>query len=258
MKYKITKNTTNINERINYMNKYTLAILKCEKQQTEIHFSIKIEIKNKNEQHLSIEDVPLINLYLIFSIFYIILTITWIIMIIMKFRIMGGLQYIFTISLILKLVYSISFFLFYFFLSNLGNFSIYIMILKNIISIVTETSFLVVNLLISFGWSLTRNYLSMREKQLFWGGFILYFLFRILYAFCYEPALCSFFILLLGPAFVLGFKMLQFIITFAIVVILNTSIERLRRDVTEQISSNDRTELYTKIQIFKYFFLIFI
>jgi hypothetical protein len=52
--------------------------------------------------------------------------------------------------------------------------------------------------------------------------------------------------------------MLQFIITFAIVVILNTSIERLRRDVTEQISSNDRTELYTKIQIFKYFFLIFI
>jgi hypothetical protein len=67
-----------------------------------------------------------------------------------------------------------------------------------------------------------------------------------------------FFILLLGPAFVLGFKMLQFIITFAIVVILNTSIERLRRDVTEQISSNDRTELYSKIQIFKYFFLIFI
>jgi hypothetical protein len=200
LKYPIKDKTTIIEEQINYIDKYSFLLLKCLRNDNTLNFKFEMELTNPNDEHLSLQEIPLINIYLVLSIFYILLFFLWSIDLVKYFFSHNGIQRLITISLFLKLTQTISFFVFYMFLSKIGffylkkgDFPLYVYIIKELLSVFSDTFFLGILLLTSLGWSITRRNINMREKQLFWVSFFLYTLFRILYSFCFEPSLCNFY-----------------------------------------------------------------
>jgi len=74
---------------------------------------------------------------------------------------------------------------------------------KDILAVGCQGVFLSVQLIISMGWSVSRARLVLREKQLFWGAFMLYLLFDALYTICEQPQnLCA--------AYMLSFHVIKF------------------------------------------------
>lgn len=120
---------------------------------------------------------------------------------------------------------------------------------EHYVAAVSDAGFLATLMLISLGWRVTRVGLTGRERRLFILSFAVYLLLRFSYASCLDgtprmsphnaatamtssdsmttsssghvgSAVCS--------AFVLGYSVIGFLITFGIIVALNGNIERLR------------------------------
>jgi large-conductance mechanosensitive channel len=98
-------------------------------------------------------------------------------------------------------------------------------------------------LLISMGWTITIDDMGGRPRQFFVLAFALFLIFRTLYAFCRQPALC--------PAYVLSFRLIKFLITFAIIIALNQTVERLRIQTAEQQFTQNQSEVFIKLKMLK-------
>lgn len=114
-----------------------------------------------------------------------------------------------------------------------------------IVSAIGDTFFLMVLLLVALGWTLIDSISIRRVQNTFSMAFFLYFLFRVLYAFCRQPSLC--------PAYILSYRIIKLMLIFGIIMSINQSIERLRIASLEQQFSGDTSEVFIKMKMLKTF-----
>ena len=195
-----------------YSDNYAFLLAKCKKPTEPFYLQIQLKIYNPNESHLSIEDENLINLYFFLLVIYTFILFSHIVYLIFKYKGFRRIHILITFTLSFKVIEIISGLIFYMLLSKFGGFLYYILFVKEFLNIISDTLFLILLLLTSFGWGLVRLYLGRRETQIFWGSLLLYMLFRILYSTCIHMILC--------PAYVITYKVIKFLINFGIIISL--------------------------------------
>uniref|UniRef100_A0A7S0ECM6 GPR180/TMEM145 transmembrane domain-containing protein n=1 Tax=Hanusia phi TaxID=3032 RepID=A0A7S0ECM6_9CRYP len=196
---------------------------------------------NPDGRHLSIERAPLEAIYLLDLIFYAMITF---LCIVQRFSIYKGVKLysIFVVTLSLKLFQVVFEVVYYRKLSATGIDDVVLYDATRICDIMTNAVFLALLLLISLGWTITRDHLTKRERQLFWVFFSMYGVFGFMHSVCNDPNYCQ--------SFLLAFYVVKFLITFCIIVALNANLERLRAGTLELPRPLTPTQLYCKILIF--------
>lgn len=244
--YYIEKNEIEIEIKFQETDKYSFYIFKCSNDNINIKFNFKIFIKQKN--HLSIELEYNPNIYLILMIIYFILFFIWTSYLIKYYDFIYKLQRILWITLFFKFIEMLNNYSYFILISLHGNISFILSFFRNIIISLNDTLFLILLVLTCLGYGISRESLSLREKQLLGASFLLFFGFKFLYSFCNDPSICY--------AYILGYKIVKYLITFSMILSLNTLIESFQ--------SNDlmvQNENYFKLEMFKlfrWFFLIYL
>lgn len=77
MRYPIDKPKITIEDQIGEMDNYAFLVLKCDETIRGIKFLASIEAVNPSGQHLSLQDVPLITVFVIFAVLYLLLFAVW-------------------------------------------------------------------------------------------------------------------------------------------------------------------------------------
>eukprot|EP01080_Neovahlkampfia_damariscottae_P002980 gene2980-4990_t len=249
----LDKSSIYLSRKIEYSNNYAFLIAKCQQPIEEFYVQVQIQIYNPNESHLSIEDENLINLYFVLLVVYTIILFSHMGYLIINYKGFRRIHVLITIALSLKVIEIISGLAFFMVLSRFGGFVYYILFIREFLGILSETLFLMLLLLTSFGWGLITLYLGRRETQIFWGSLLLFMLFRILYSTCIHMILC--------PAYVISYKVIKFLINFGIIISLNANIDRLNAVAFEEQWPQGRGSIYSKLEMFKSFrftFLIYL
>uniref|UniRef100_A0A7S4PFB1 GOST seven transmembrane domain-containing protein n=1 Tax=Guillardia theta TaxID=55529 RepID=A0A7S4PFB1_GUITH len=222
---------------------YTIVLFSCSSQaQTElVNVVMDVVLLNPDGKHLSIERAPLEMIYLLDLICYAMLTF---LCIVQRFSVYKGvrLHTIFVVTLCMKLFQVIFEMVYYRKMSTTGIDDVALLDATRMCDIMTNAVFLALLLLISLGWTITRDRLTKREKQLFWVFFSMYGVFGLMHSICNDPNYCQ--------SFLLAFYVVKFLITFCIIVALNANLERLRAGTLELSRPLTPTQLYCKILIF--------
>jgi hypothetical protein len=230
---------------------YALLLLKCEPNLPTDTFEVKIDaiLLNPNGQHLSTQTVPLILVFYVLTTLYALLSLYWIFLCIRNLKSFTRLHLVITASFLSQIAAMGGAYLYYQLMSKYGELSSSIEITIEILSAIADTLFLLVLLLVAMAWTLTENQVVRRVQNTFSLAFFLYFLFRVLYAFCRQPSLC--------PAYILSFRVIKFLLTFGIIIAMNQSIEKLRIQSLEQQFAGNTGEVFIKMKMLKIYRLSF-
>ena len=197
---------------------YTLVLLTCAPSGHAdlINLLMDVSMVNPGNEHLSVEQRPLEGLYWAFTAIYILTIALGALAYGASLR-SQGLQQCFGGTVLLKLLEVILNLSYYRTLSTTGFSDVVLLQTTRLADVLTNIAFYAILLLISLGWTITRNALTRRELQVFWGFFSLYAIFGLLHAICNKPAFCQ--------SFLLAFYVIKFLITFCIIVAMNANIE---------------------------------
>jgi len=156
-----------------------------------------------------------------------------------------SMQNMLTLALICKFFEELWHVIFYAAYSTTGYIYSYLGNARDVFEVIAETIFLAVLLLTAMGWTITRDSLTSREKQMFWSAFLLFVVFKILHGLCQDPNLCG--------AYLLSFHVVKFLITFGIIVAMNANVERLRAQTLDFGLPQAQADIYTKLKMFQNF-----
>jgi len=98
-----------------------------------------------------------------------------------------SMQNMLTLALICKFFEELWHVIFYAAYSTTGYIYSYLGNARDVFEVIAETIFLAVLLLTAMGWTITRDSLTSREKQMFWSAFLLFVVFKILHGLCQDP-----------------------------------------------------------------------
>lgn len=191
---------------------YSLLLLKCDPTgpSETIQVRVDLELINPNGQHLSTQKHPYILLFIVLVAVYGGLLMYWLFYSIKNKRHIYRFHVVVAVALFLQIVSYGAIFTYYEYMNIQGSMSDVFDITLSVIGVFGDTSFLLILLLVSLGYSIVGEGLNARVKVLFFGCFGMYFGFRILYAICMDSSICS--------IFLLSFKVIKFIITFGIII----------------------------------------
>jgi len=225
---------------------YAFLLLKCEPNSPST-FSVEMDMMtlNPNNQHLSTQTVPLVLVYYVLAVLYGALTLYWIGLSVYNVKSFTRLHLLITFCFVAQMAAMIAAYAYYQILSKQGQLSSTLEITLEIVSAVGDTFFLLILLLVAMGWTMIESMGIRRVQNTFSLAFFLYFLFRVLYAFCRQPSLC--------PAYVLSYRIIKLMLIFGIIMSINQSIERLRIASLEQQFSGDTGEVFIKMKMLKTF-----
>lgn len=208
-----------------------------------INVEMNLRLMNPDGEHLSLEKVPLDPMYCLLLTFYVLFFGTCFVLDYRYRHTAFVLQPLLSVAVGLKALEVLTNLLYYRVYAHSGTDSRTLKQATRVGDIVSGGSFLGMLLLMSLGWGITREQLTRREKQLFWGVFVLYLVFGLLHSICETPTLCQ--------GYLLSFYVIKFLITFCIVVAMNANIERLRSGGLDLSRPTTPTELYLKLRIFQ-------
>jgi hypothetical protein len=222
---------------------WQIVVMSCASSMHDDHVNVQMQLRMMNpNSHLSLEKIPLDPMYCLLLTIYILF-----------FAGCGALNYKFRrssfvlqpllcLAVGLKSIEVLTNLVYYRTYAYTGLDSAALKQVTRVGDIVSGGTFLGVLLLMSLGWGITREALTRREKQLFWGVFVLYLIFGLLHSICETPSLCQ--------GYLLSFYVIKFLITFCIIVAMNANIERLRSGNLDLSRPTTPTELYLKLKIF--------
>ncbi|KAL0477211.1 hypothetical protein AKO1_005849 [Acrasis kona] len=233
---------------------YAFILLRCEPTQTKTVLEIEFSMTAMNQrgQHLSTQNIPLILVSFVMFLFFVTLNFYWAFTVIKDRRHATGIHYVVGLALICQTIGMFGRFNHYQILSRLGSLPFSVSVTVDILAGISEAAFLLIMLLVSMGWTITIEDLGTK-RQFIVLSFTTYMVFRILYAFCQQPALC--------PAYVLSFRVVKYLILFSIIIALNQTAERLSMLTSEQQFAANSSEVFIKLKMMKTFrsaFLLFI
>jgi hypothetical protein len=221
---------------------YTLVLLTCASAAHDgsVNFLMDVDMVNPKGQHLSVEQLPLMPLYWAFVIIYAGVLAVACYYGADSLRAQMLVRCV-AVSVILKWLELLLNLLNLTAQANTGRNYLPLILAVKFANIAESGVFLGMLLVISLGWTLTRSTLTYREKQLLTGFMVLYAMFGLLHSVCSEPNYCQ--------SFQLAFYIIKFLITFCIIVAINTNIERLRAGTIETARPFTPTQLYIKLLI---------
>eukprot|EP00286_Rhodomonas_abbreviata_P021093 CAMPEP_0181303940 /NCGR_PEP_ID=MMETSP1101-20121128/8854_1 /TAXON_ID=46948 /ORGANISM="Rhodomonas abbreviata, Strain Caron Lab Isolate" /LENGTH=448 /DNA_ID=CAMNT_0023409603 /DNA_START=202 /DNA_END=1545 /DNA_ORIENTATION=- len=239
----LTSRKTSVEFETNERTEYTIALLTCAASAHDdtINVEMLVEMLNPGNQHLSVEQIPLQGMYWTLVTAYLLLLVAAVYCLrngfngLLLHKLLVGAMCIKLLELVCNLVY-------YRNLAITGEDVTALFQGTKFGSICADAAFLGMLLLMSLGYTITRESLSRRERQLFWGFFSLYGLFGLLHSVCTSPIYCQ--------GFLLAFYVVKFLITFCIIVAMNANIERLRVGNLDLPRPFTPTQLYLKLLIF--------
>ncbi|EFC44225.1 hypothetical protein NAEGRDRAFT_79867 [Naegleria gruberi] len=246
--YSISKSIT-----IDTSSHYSLLLLKCEPSAPSAALSIRVDMEliNPNGQHLSTQKHPYILIYFTLMIANGALLTYLLFFFLKNKRHIFRLQIVIGVAIILQIISHASVFTYFEYINIEGKMSDALDITLSVISVFGDTGFLLMLLAISIGYSIMEDSLNPKAKFLFISCFVVYLGTRIMYAFCKDSSICSIFLLV--------FRVVKFVITFAIIIAMNQTIDRLRIQAAEQQFSNDnQSEVFIKMKKYKAFRLAFL
>jgi len=234
---------------------YAMVLLRCEPAEPKrtLDLSFNFIAMNPNNQHLSTNQVPLILVSFLIFLLFVSLNFYWAFTVIKDRRYVTGIHYVIGLGILCQTIGMFGRFNHYQLLSKLGILPQPINITVDVLAGFSEAAFLLIMLLVAMGWTITIDDLGPKGRQFIMLSFSMYLVFRILYAFCAQPALC--------PAYLLSFRVVKFLITFTIIIALNQSAERLRMQTAEQQFAENSSEVFIKLKMMKTFrwaFLIYL
>eukprot|EP00762_Andalucia_godoyi_P003950 ANDGO_05733.mRNA.1 hypothetical protein GUITHDRAFT_100409 len=263
--------------------RYVVLAQNCPSASSGVYVKGTLTLLNPNGQHLSLEDIPMLPVSLLYFFAYLTMFVLFTVYSIGFFRpYMLRIHWFLCGAFAFKCLELIVTFSVYLTLSEKGKVSLFEDAVERLFRVCSDCLFSLMLFLISTGWSITRQTLHEREKRLCIVSFGLYAFFRFLYAMCaagqprlsphnsniatsasQSPSssvpddavpLCS--------GYVLAYSVISFLITFGIIVSMNANIERLRsmymesaawRNVQRQL----RHRLH-KFRAFRWAFLVYL
>eukprot|EP01028_Stygiella_incarcerata_P011940 TRINITY_DN71121_c0_g1_i1.p1 TRINITY_DN71121_c0_g1~~TRINITY_DN71121_c0_g1_i1.p1 ORF type:complete len:417 (-),score=68.62 TRINITY_DN71121_c0_g1_i1:46-1296(-) len=209
-------------EKVVVMNdRYVPVIANCPHAQ-KVHIEGRLVLMNPGKEHLSLEEIPLLPITYVLIFFYVLLFMSGTIVVILGHRLRTVrkvhnliLWCIGMKTLEISVTYTVLLMV-----SRRGKVPGALRLFEKFCVVGSETMNLAMLLLVSMGWKIIRMSLTSREKRVFLFAFGLYGLFRTLFTLCDDPDQCS--------GYVLCYSVISFLITFGIIVSMNSSIERIR------------------------------
>eukprot|EP00802_Teleaulax_amphioxeia_P013008 Tamp_13055.p1 GENE.Tamp_13055~~Tamp_13055.p1 ORF type:complete len:334 (-),score=31.86 Tamp_13055:110-1111(-) len=171
---------------------YTLALLTCASIAHDEYVSLQMDVTmvNPNNEHLSIEKRPLEPMYWALGLVYMtaILVSAYSYAPLIRQQVLlqclMGAVVTKWLEVLLNLAY-------YRTLSTTGRDYTGLLQVTKLGDVLTNSAFMAFLLLVSLGWTITRNVLTRRERQLLMGFFSLYGIFGLLHSICTTPAYCQ-------------------------------------------------------------------
>eukprot|EP00300_Choanocystis_sp_HF-7_P017918 c19876_g1_i3.p1 GENE.c19876_g1_i3~~c19876_g1_i3.p1 ORF type:complete len:432 (+),score=104.80 c19876_g1_i3:83-1297(+) len=238
---------------------YTLALLNC--MDNTVFVQGRFEFVNPDNEHLSLEDVLMVPTYSALVILYAQLTLLWIALLVKHRKQTTRLQLFLCGDLLLKTSRLLLNAVMYFTMSTEGDLSRIYLVVFRALQVVEDSSFATILLCIAMGWTITHSHLRPQASRALLGIFLLSIVLDGLQASCgstHGDETCGLF---KGTFYVLALYVLHFVTMFAVIIFMNSSLERLGSDVFSATYRRDRiiaSQQYLKFLKFRVAFVGFL
>eukprot|EP00005_Dracoamoeba_jomungandri_P009847 CAMPEP_0174275260 /NCGR_PEP_ID=MMETSP0439-20130205/59727_1 /TAXON_ID=0 /ORGANISM="Stereomyxa ramosa, Strain Chinc5" /LENGTH=429 /DNA_ID=CAMNT_0015367345 /DNA_START=125 /DNA_END=1414 /DNA_ORIENTATION=+ len=229
---------------INKLSRYEVAILNCKAR--SILCQGETTWKMYSGGYLSMEELPELFVAAFLTFAFLIAALYWTFAFFYFVKTTEGRKKPIFGKIIISILYSKAVAEFalslYYALYFFGSTYIILRIIAQALKVVSQLQFILMILMGSMGWGITRRALGLKERQLFWGTFLVYSIFLSLYEFCEGPATLCY-------AYLLSLQVMRGLLTFGTGLALGVNIAQLYANVDNICDPKTRPELLAKLNL---------
>lgn len=226
---------------------YTMQVLSCKGGTQKVTGFVKLLNPSLGEanQHLSLEFSGVVTMYSVLTVAYAVMLCAWLWVCQRHPEQRMRVHYAMAATGAIRVLELVMTALFYADIGKTGEVDVGLNATKQLAESLSTLAFLGVLLLLALGWNVTREHLSLKERQSIAAACVIYIFISTLKAFCTSPQLCG--------AYVLAEYVIRSLIMLAVIVAMNFNITALRQNIHESPWAPSLPTMYNKVDVFSRF-----